>query len=68
MILQINAMSLAFNKKQSDLRKDWLYQYNEKEILDSKETNIPVETFIHRELIHAPIVIQNDLLDLYMMD
>ena len=40
-----DAMSLAFNKKQSDLRKDWLYQYNEKEILDSKETAIPVERF-----------------------
>ena len=45
-------MNLAFNKKQSDLRKDWLYQYNEKEILDSKETEIPVETFVHKELIH----------------
>ena len=30
-------MSLAFNKKEADLRKDWLYQYNEKEILDSNE-------------------------------
>ena len=46
------SMNLAFNKKQSDLRKDWLYQYNEKEILDSKETEIPVETFVHKELIH----------------
>ena len=46
------SMNLAFNKKQSDLRKDWLYQYNEKEILDSKATDIPVETFIHKELIH----------------
>ena len=46
------SMNLAFNKKQSDLRKDWLYQYNEKEILDSKETVIPVETFVHKELIH----------------
>ena len=46
------SMNLAFNKKQSDLRKDWLYQYNEKQILNSKETEIPVEKFIHRELIH----------------
>lgn len=46
------SMNLAFNKKQSDCRKDWLYQYNEKDILDSKETDIPVETFIHKELIH----------------
>ena len=46
------SMNLAFNKKQSDLRKDWLYQYNEKQILNSKEVNIPVEKFIHKELIH----------------
>ena len=30
------SMNLAFNKKEADKRKDWLYQYNEKEILDSK--------------------------------
>jgi DNA topoisomerase II len=46
------SMNLAFNKKEADLRKDWLYQYNEKEILDSKDTNINVDTFIHKELIH----------------
>ena len=46
------SMNLAFNKKQSDLRKDWLYNYDEKVILNSKETQIPVENFVHRELIH----------------
>ena len=46
------SMNLAFNKKEADKRKDWLYQYNEKEILDSKQVDIPVETFIHKELIH----------------
>jgi len=46
------SMSLAFNKKEADKRKAWLYQYNEKNILDSKDTNIPVETFINKELIH----------------
>jgi len=46
------SMSLAFNKKEADKRKVWLYQYNEKNILDSKDINIPVETFIHKELIH----------------
>ena len=46
------SMSLAFNKKQADLRKDWLYQYDEKNILDSKETEIPIDSFINRELIH----------------
>ena len=46
------SMSLAFNKKEADKRKQWLYQYDEKEILDSKETDIPVDRFIHKELIH----------------
>lgn len=46
------SMNLAFNKKESDSRKDWLYNYNEKEILDSKEVEIPMDSFINRELIH----------------
>ena len=46
------SMNLAFNKKLSDDRKEWLYNYNEKEILKSDETEIPVERFIHKELIH----------------
>ena len=46
------SMNLAFNKKEADLRKDWLYQYNEKNILDSKDTDVKVDTFIHKELIH----------------
>ena len=47
-----SSMSLAFNKKEADLRKKWLYQYNETDILDSKDTQIPIETFINKELIH----------------
>lgn len=46
------SVNLAFNKKLADLRKDWLYQYNEKEILKTDESEIPIERFIHRELIH----------------
>jgi DNA topoisomerase-2 len=46
------SMSLAFNKKEADKRKDWLYNYDEKIILDSKETEIPMDNFINRELIH----------------
>jgi DNA topoisomerase II len=46
------SMNLAFNKKEADLRKEWLYKYDEKKILDSKDTNVTVETFIHKELIH----------------
>ncbi len=46
------SVNLAFNKKLADSRKDWLYQYNEKEILNTDETEIPIERFIHKELIH----------------
>jgi DNA topoisomerase-2 len=46
------SMSLAFNKKEADKRKDWLYNYDEKIILDSKDTEIPMNDFINKELIH----------------
>jgi DNA topoisomerase-2 len=46
------SMSLAFNKKEADKRKDWLYNYDEKIILDSKDTEIPLNDFINKELIH----------------
>ena len=46
------SMNLAFNKKLSDLRKEWLYQYDEKNILQTDESQIPIERFIHKELIH----------------
>ena len=46
------SMNLAFNKKLADSRKEWLYKYDESIILDSKETSIPIETFINKELIH----------------
>ena len=54
-------MNLAFNKKQSDSRKDWLYKYNEKEILDSKEVEIPMDNSLTKNLFTFQIVIQNVL-------
>ena len=45
-------VDLAFKKDQSDLRKTWLTNYNEEETIDPKQVNIPIETFIHKELIH----------------
>jgi DNA topoisomerase-2 len=47
-----SSMSLAFNKKEADLRKKWLYQYDEKAILDSNQINVNIDTFINKELIH----------------
>ena len=44
------SMNLAFNKKLADSRKEWLYKYDESIILDSKDTSIPIETFINKEI------------------
>ena len=46
------SMNLAFNKKLADQRKDWLYQYNEQNILNHLDTEIPIQEFINKELIH----------------
>ena len=50
------AIELAFNKKRSDDRKDWLYSYDKQLILkydvNHKNTTINYEDFINKELIH----------------
>lgn len=46
------AIDLAFNKKRSDDRKEWLMKYNRQEILDYTKTHVPYEQFVHKELIH----------------
>ena len=45
-------MALAFSKDQSDARKEWLYKFDENNILDHTDTEIPIQDFINRELIH----------------
>ena len=45
-------MSLAFSKDKSNLRKEWLYNFDENVILDHKKTEISIPDFIDRELIH----------------
>ena len=45
-------MNLAFKKDQSDLRNDWLYKYDQNNIIDGSENNIPIEKFVDNELIH----------------
>ena len=45
-------MSLAFSKDKSNLRKEWLYSFDENVILDHKKTEISIPDFIDRELIH----------------
>ena len=45
-------MSLAFSKDKSNERKEWLYSFDENNILDHNESEVPINEFIDRELIH----------------
>lgn len=45
-------MNLAFKRDCSNLRKDWLYQYNPQLILNNDQTHVGIDEFIDKELIH----------------
>lgn len=47
-----NAIELAFLDKNSDLRKEWLYNYNRNNVLKYEERNIDYDDFINKDLIH----------------
>ena len=46
-----NKMNLAFKRDCSDLRKEWLYKYNPKNILKN-ESQVNIDDFIDKEFIH----------------
>jgi DNA topoisomerase-2 len=46
------AFDLAFSKEFADKRKQWLMKYDRDEILDTADTKISYDDFIHKELIH----------------
>ena len=47
-----DSMNLAFSKAEADKRKEWLYGYDHEVILDHNESEVPIQDFIHKELIH----------------
>ena len=47
-----DAIDMVFNKKLADERKDWLSTYDRKSYLDTNQTTVKYEDFIHKELIH----------------
>lgn len=47
-----SSIDLAFNKKRSDDRKDWLGNYDKQIIIDYASNEITYEDFINKELIH----------------
>ncbi len=46
------SIDLAFNKKRSDDRKNWLQQYDRNEILDSNDKEVSYNDFIEKEFKH----------------
>lgn len=53
--LSEQSINLAFNKKLTNERKDWLYGYDKDDILDDvleRSNKIEYSQFIHKELIH----------------
>jgi DNA topoisomerase-2 len=47
-----DAIDMVFNKKRADDRKKWLDGYNRESFLDTNQSLVTYESFIHRELIH----------------
>jgi DNA gyrase/topoisomerase IV subunit B len=47
-----DAITLAFEKKRADDRKDWLMKYDKSKIIQNDVKEVPIYDFIHRELIH----------------
>ena len=47
-----DAIDLAFNKKRADDRKKWLEDYDIFNVLDYANTQVPIEDFINKDLIH----------------
>lgn len=47
-----NSLDLAFNKKKSNDRKQWLENYNKKDTIDHTNAQVSYGTFVHKELIH----------------
>ena len=47
-----DAIDMVFNKKRADDRKEWLEKYSRDSYLDTSQSMVPYEDFIHKELIH----------------
>lgn len=47
-----DAITLAFEKKRADDRKEWLMKYDRNKVLQNDIKEVPIFDFVHRELIH----------------
>ena len=47
-----DAIDMVFNKKRSEDRKGWLGDYNRSDCLDTNNSSVSFEDFIHKEMKH----------------
>lgn len=47
-----DSLNLAFDKKNSDLRKEWLSNYDKQNILDYTNKQVTFNDFINKDLVH----------------
>ena len=53
--LSDESIDMAFNKKRSDDRKQWIYNYDRNDILDFAKQDVEYSDFINKELIHFSV-------------
>lgn len=53
--LSDESIDMAFNKKRSDDRKQWIYNYDRNNILDFGKQDVEYSDFINKELIHFSV-------------
>jgi DNA topoisomerase-2 len=53
--LSDESIDMAFNKKRSDDRKQWIYKYDRNDILDFGKQDVEYSDFINKELIHFSV-------------
>ena len=49
------SIDLAFNKKRSDDRKQWIVEHDRNSVLDFSEKNVEYSEFINKELVHFSV-------------
>jgi DNA topoisomerase-2 len=53
--LSDESIDMAFNKKRSDDRKRWIYEYNMDNTLDFMKKDVEYSEFVNKELIHFSV-------------
>ena len=47
-----DTLDMVFNKKRANDRKKWLEKYNREDVLDTQQSVVTFQDFVHKEMIH----------------